>query len=339
MRRKFVQFLLVLFIPFSGVFSQDFHYSQFYNEPLNFNPSFAGGFKGDKRIILSLRDQYRSVKVPYFTVSGNFDMKYKPNKPSKSLFSGGVVFNYDIQGDSKISLLNFNLAGSYKYFINTKHVVSVGALLGYSNRGFSMDDLRWDNNYDPVTGKYNGGLPSGESFEGYRFSYLETGVGLSYDYVIGNRSNIKIGVSAFHLNRPSMNFYDSSKDKLDMRLSLIGLANIKIIDALDFQPSVLFQKQGVYRELVLGGLFKVYLSKKRGRKLALQIGLIGRLGEGIAPKLAVEYNAWYVGFNYDIVTKDNLSEYTNYRGGPEIHLRYIISSVRPLNDFKICPIY
>ncbi len=339
MIRKFFKFLLILFIPFSGIFSQDFHYSQFYNEPLNFNPSFTGSFRGDKRFIFSLRDQYRSVKVPYLTASGNFDMKYKPNIPSKGLFSIGAVFNYDIQGDSKISLFNLNLAASYKYFITSKHLISVGGLLGYANRGFSMDDLRWDNNYDPVTGKYNGGLPSGEAFEGYRFSYLETGVGLSYDYLISDRSNITLGASALHLNRPGMNFYDNSKDRLEMRFSLIGLANIKIIDALDFQPSVLFQQQGVYRELVLSGLLKIYLNRKKGKKLSLQLGVIGRLDEGLAPLLAVEYNEWYVSFNYDIVTKNSLSEYTNYRGGPEVHLRYIMSSIRPLKDFKICPIY
>ncbi len=339
MRRKFFQFLIVLFIPFSGIFSQDFHYSQFYNEPLNFNPAFTGDFNADKRIILSLRDQYRSVKVPYFTVSGNYDMKYIPKRESRGYFSSGVVFNYDIQGDSKISLFNLNVAGSYRYFLTPKHSLALGALLGYANRGFSMDDLRWNNNYNDVTGTYDVSLPSGESFDSYRFSYLETALGLSYNYNITGRTNLTLGASVFHLNRPSMNFYSSSKDKLDMRFSFIGLANIKIVDALDIQPGIMFQKQDVYRELVLSGVAKIHINRKRGRKLSLHLGLLARLGEGLAPKLAIEYNQWYLSMNYDIVTKNNLSKYTNYRGGPEVHFRYLIRSIRPLNDFKICPIY
>ncbi len=339
MRRNILQFILLLIIPVSGLFSQDFHYSQFYNEPLNFNPSLTGIFDGDKRMILSLRDQYRSIPVPYFTFSGSYDMKFLPKKPQKGFFSGGVVFNYDKQGTSALTLFNFNFAGSYSYYINTNNLITGGALLGFSNRGFSEDNLSWDNYWNVNTETWDPRRGSGESFENYRFSFLETGLGLNYRYQHSPRNSITIGASAFHLNKPAQNFSGVSNDQLNMRISLMGILNIKLAQALDFQGHLLYQAQDVYKETVVGGLIKIYINNKRGKKLGMHLGLMGRLGEGLAPKFAVEYNEWYVSFNYDVVTKTDLSEYTNYRGGPEVHVRYIIKNVKPFGEFKICPIY
>jgi len=339
MKRKILPIILVLIFSSTGIIAQDFHYSQFYNEPLNFNPALTGQMDGDKRIVLSLRDQYRSVRIPYFTMSGSYDMKFLPKTPKRGYFSAGVVFNYDKQGDSRLTFLNFNIAGSYTYFINRKNQITGGLLLGYANKGFSKDDLRWDNNWDPSFGGYNPRRPDLENFQSFRFSYLETGLGLSYKYQYSHRNSLTVGASGFHLNTPSQSFYKTGNDKLDMRYSLLAIANVKILSSLDIQGNFLYQQQDVYKETLFGGIAKLYLNKKRGSELAVHVGLLARFGEGWAPKLAVEYNEWYISMNYDIVTKNDLYEITNYRGGPEVHVRYTIKNVKPLGAFKICPIY
>lgn len=339
MIRKILPIVFVLLFPFTDMISQDFHYSQFYNEPLNFNPSLAGVMDGDKRIIFSLRDQYRTAPVPYFTMSASYDMKFLPDTPKRGYFSGGAFFNYDKQGDAKFTLFNLNVAGSYTYYLNQKHLLTGGALIGYSNRGFSKDDLRWDNHWDPQREIVDFNRPINENFESFRFSYLETGLGVNYRYQHSVRNNLMLGVSAFHLTTPSQNFISVGNDKLDMRLSLLAIANIKITDDFDVQGNFLFQNQDVYQELIFGGIGKIYINKKRGKKLAFHLGFLDRIGEGWAPKLAVEYNEWYVSMNYDIVNKKDLSGITSYRGGPEVHVRYMIKNVRPLGEFKICPIY
>ncbi len=339
MRRKILPIILVLIIPMTGLFSQDFHYSQFYNEPLNFNPSLAGVMDGDKRIIFSIRDQYRTTPIPYFTFSGSYDMKFIPNKPSLGYFSAGAVFNYDKQGDAKFTVFNFNVAGNYTLVINRKNFLSGGGLIGFSNRGFSENDLRWNRQYDPGRGTYDPTINSGESFESYRFSYLETGLGLNYKYQHTERTSLVLGGSVFHISTPSQNFIKYGTDQLDMRFAFMAIGNIKIMDNLDFQANFLYQQQDVYKESVIGGIAKIYINKRRGKQLALHLGLLGRFGEGWAPKIAVEYNEFYLSMNYDIATKPVLSEITNYRGGPELHFIYKIKKVKPLSEFKICPIY
>ena len=339
MRNKIILLFIFFIAGIQSTFSQDFHYSQFYNEPLNFNPSLAGIYEGDQRFILSMRDQYRSIAVPYFTFSGSYDMKFMPTIPKKGFFSGGVVFNYDKQGYSKLTLFNFDLAVSYSYMINKKNIITAGALVGYSNRGFNIDDLRWDNNWDPINGVYDPRRPSGENFESFRFGYLETGLGLNYRFQFSPRNNFTLGASAFHLTSPAQSFYGDDNDKLDMRVSILGILNVKLLDPLDLQLDIIHQKQDVYEETVIGGLLKLYLSNTISKKFAVHAGAMIRLGEGYAPKIAFEYNQWYFGLSYDVVSKKDLADYSNYRGGPEMHLRYIITKAKPFGAFKICPIY
>ncbi|MGE5355963.1 MAG: PorP/SprF family type IX secretion system membrane protein [Deltaproteobacteria bacterium] len=339
MRDKIILLLIFFSCGLNYLNSQDFHYSQFYNEPLNFNPSLTGIYEGDQRFILSMRDQYRSIAVPYFTFSGSYDRKFLPNIPRKGFFSAGAVFNYDKQGYSKLTLFNLNLTGSYSYLISSRNIITAGALLGYSNKGFNIDDLKWYNNWDKDLGVYDPRIPSGEDFESFRIGYLETGLGLNFRHQFSPRNNITIGASAFHLNRPSHSFYGVNSDKLDIRLTYLGILNLKLIDPLDIQLDILHQEQDVYKETMIGGLLKLYLSNTITKRFAVHGGAMIRLDEGYSPKIAFEYNQWYFGLSYDIVTKDGLSDYSNYRGGPEMHLRYIITNAKPLGAFKICPIY
>lgn len=339
MKKSTIIILFFIIAKIVNSYSQDFHYSQFYNQPLNYNPSLTGIFNGDQRFILSLKDQYRSIAPAYFSFSGSYDMKIPRKSSPRNLFAAGATFNYDKQGYSKLNLFNLNISGSYSYFINNKNILTLGALLGIANRGFDENDLTWDSNWDPVSGKYVPGSDSHENFSSFRYSYLETGLGLNYIFKKSSRTHLTLGVSGFHLTSPNMNFYNVNTDKLDPRISLLAILNMKLIDQLDLQVDFLHQQQDVYKEDLIGALVKLYLNDKIDKKLSFHLGAVCRLGEGFAPKLAIEYNQWYVAMNYDIVTKKNLSGYANFRGGPEFHVRYIISKVKPLDQFKICPIY
>ena len=55
------------------------------------------------------------------------------------------------------------------------------------------------------------------------------------------------------------------------------------------------------------------------------------------PTFEVSYNNLNVGLNYDF----NTSQFdiaTENKGGMELSVRYIISKVRPLPEFKVCPL-
>lgn len=332
---SFFVFLLIFLIKFEAK-SQDIHYTQFYNSPLNINPALTGIFKGDMRAIASVRDQWRSVPIPYTTFSGSYDMKYLPKKSDKYFYGLGGIFNYDQAGDSKLNLTDLNLSGSYNYLINKKNVLSGGLMLGIASEGFNETDLTWANQWDGFG--FNPGAGSGENFAKDRFTYLETGLGANYRYQSdSSRTYANVGVGLFHLTQPIAKFIEQGDPRLPMRVALSGQVNYQLTSTFDVQGHALAQFQGPYSEIVLGALAKLYVNQNKGKLFRIDLGASYRTSGFFAPTIAFQYNQIYVGASYDINLGDFSVQHSR-RGGPEVHVRYIITKVQALNQ-KPCPIY
>lgn len=321
----------------TSVKAQDLHYSQFYNSPLNLNPALTGIFNGDHRFTASLRDQWRFVPVPWFTFSGSYDQKYYPKNSEKSFWGFGANFNYDRQGDSHLNLSTLNFSASYNYIINKSNIITGGLLAGFSSRGFSESDLTWDKQWTGDT--FDAGVGSGENFDATRVNFLETAAGINYRWQQTNRTKVDLGVGLFHLIEPSVSYYDGDSENLPRRLNITGVGNLQVLDAVDVQLHGLFQQQEKYNELVIGALGKFYVNQARGKETQLHLGFGYRTSGSLIPTVAIEYRGIYASFSYDADITDFNDLGDSRRGGPEFHVRYIITHVKPMNTFKVCPIY
>src|SRR5436189_4387374 len=78
-------------------FSQDIHFSQFFEAPLWRNPSLAGIYTGDIRVQAVYRDQWNSVTNAYKTAS--LDGEYKmPIGKANDFVTVGMQLLYDKAG-------------------------------------------------------------------------------------------------------------------------------------------------------------------------------------------------------------------------------------------------
>ena len=319
-----------------NVFGQDLHYSQFYNSPQNLNPALTGIFNGSQRYNASLRDQWRFVPVPWFTFSGAYDANILP--VNKDYFYGwGINFNYDKQGDSRLVLAGLNLSGSITKELDKHNLISGGLMLGFSRRGFNTTDLTWDKQWDGD--KFTQGSASGENFDLDAVTFLETGLGANYRWQKSERTKIDAGIGAFHILQPTTSFYNTPGKKLPMHLTLSAMGNFKVVNALDLQFHVMQQLQLTYRETLFGGLAKLYINQKRGNETQVHVGLGYRTTGSFIPTIALQFRQWYAGFSFDVDNTTINNVLSSKRGGPEIHVRYIIQKVRPLSQRKACPIY
>ena len=336
MRKIFGHIIFYFFLGFS-LQGQDLHYSQFYNSPININPALTGVFNGDKRVNLSARDQWRSVPVPWLTFSGSYDQKFYNRKKRDRFFSAGILFNYDRQGDSRIALTNLNLSGSFTYLFNKTHILTVGAMGGYASRGFNQSTLTWDKQWNGDV--FDPSLPPGENIATDMLSMLETAVGVNYRLQDHERQYLDFGIGLYHILEPSTDFTVSGFNAdLPRRYSFSGMGTFMISDNMDLQLSALYQRQISYQEFLFGGLVNLYINKKKGQETNLHLGLGYRTSQSLYPKIAIEYKSYYVGFSYDVdLSRFNIA--TDYKGGPEIHFKYTIKSVKPLGVFKACPIF
>ena len=321
----------------SALLSQDIHYSQFYNSPLNVNPANTGVFNGDKRLNLSYRRQWSSVPVPWTTFSGSYDRKFYPKKDKNHFFSGGFLFNYDREGNiTKLNLSNFNLTGSYTAILNENNLITLGALIGYSTRGFSLTGLTWDKQWDGTS--FDPNIDPGENFQSRRVSFLDLGVGANYRWQKSKRTKLDLGVGLLHLQEPGIAFVNSDDISLPRRLTLSGVGSFKVASKMDLQLQALGQIQGESDEFVFGGLGKFYVSQRRGDEVEVHVGLGYRTTKSIFPILAIQYKQFYGAVSYDV----DLSDFSDLHQRPaalELHFSYIISDVRPFKRAKVCPIF
>ena len=334
--KHLIVLLFALFLFSDEVIGQDLHYSQFYNSPQNYNPAQTGVFNGDHRFILSHRDQWRYVPVPWTTFSGAYDMSIRPYNAENHFYGLGLNINYDKQGDSRLNLLNLSVNGAYHRILNSKNILSLGANLGFATKGFETKSLRWDKQWDGDV--FDTTLPSQETFQNTeRVNYLETGLGVNYRYQKSARTHVDLGVAALHLVEPTASFYGTEATKLPRRISLSGVGNFKVADALDIQLHALHQIQGKYRETIFGGLAKIYVNQDRGKELQLHLGLGYRTSKSFIPTVAIQWSQWYLGANLDIDRTAFNQALNSSRGAYELHLRYIIQNVKPFR-YKNCPI-
>lgn len=333
----FLVLSLLFFFSKNELVGQDLHYSQFYNSPQTANPALTGIFNGDVRYLGNLRDQWRWVPVPWFTFGAAYDRKFYPKKSDNHFFSGGLNLYHDRQGDSRLNLSTLSVSGSYSRILNAQNILTGGITLGFSSRGFSEDDLTWDKQWTGST--FDPDLPSEEQFNTNRVNFLETGIGINYRFQKSKRTKIDLGVGAYHLLQPSAGYYDSENQKLPTNINFTAIGSFYLMDVLDIQLHGLHQMQNEYRETVVGGLLKLYVSRKRGKETNIHVGLGYRTSGSLIPTVALEFKQYYLSANFDVDGTDFNDLESNARGAVEFHFRYIITHVKPLKEFKVCPIY
>ncbi len=331
--------LYALFLLIAGsLSSQDIHYSQFYNSPLNVNPAKTGIFNGDKRLNLSYRSQWRSVPVPWTTFSGSFDRKFYPRYGKQHFWSAGVLFNYDAQGDvANINLTNFNVTGSWTKILNENNLFTVGGILGFATRGFDPNSLTFDNQWTGET--FDTSVdPQDIVLATERTSFIENGLGLNYRWQKTSRTKLDLGIGGYHLIRPGVAFGENDDVKLSRRISLTGVGSFELSRKLDIQLNGLYQFQQDSNELILSALGKIYINQQRGKELALHLGIGWRSGKSLFPIVALQHRQLYVSLNYDVDLTD-FAEIHNQRrpSSFEMHFNYIITDVKP--KVKVCPIF
>ncbi len=350
LERKLHLTVLLVFLS-AAIWAQDIHYSQFHNAPLVINPALTGVFRGDVRFSGNFRHQWPRPPVEYTTFTAMADMKFLPDPEVSNnvpgFFSGGLNFNYDQAGDSKLSLASLGLNGSYTRMLDKRWFASVGVQLAGSQRRFDTDDLFFDDQYVP--GSPGPGQPTKEAFPNTSNFFLDFSAGFNIRYqnfsgctnvdLLRDRTRVDFGLGIFHLNRPDQSFIEDEKVEVFTRYTPYALGLIKLSPDFDLAANVMLQFQGPYREYVGAIGPKFHIDKTPGDQVSLQLLLGLRLNDeelsSWFPSIEVFYKNWRAGFSYDFDVSD-FDVATDGIGGPELTLRYIL--IKPRYNCRICPL-
>ena len=329
----------ILLLSLAPLRAQDIHFSQFYNAPLVINPAQTGIFRGDQRFSANFRNQWQAANAPFTTFLGAYDQKLRTKRMDQHFFSAGAHLFYDESGDADLSTFNVSLGGSFTKVLDGINFVSIGAQVGVGARSFD-EGFSTDRQY--IDGRFEESASTGENFDNSSVAYPDFAVGLNWHgQQPDKRTNFDVGVALYHFHTPGTAFaMEDEVAELPMRLSVLFHPSVQLTDRLDGIVQFMTQVQGTSVETVGGLAARVHLSTARGKELALQAGGAMRLNaisDAFVPSVQVFYQNWRVGLSYDLNISD-FNEATNSRGGLELSAQHLITAVKPLRNFKLCPL-
>ncbi len=312
MNKIYTIFFVLLFFSFEGK-GQDVHYAQFHNAPLYQSPAMTGVMPADYRISGIYRSQWESVPVQYRTFGAGFDMKILESK--NGVLGGGLQLNRDKAGDSELSLTSLMLSVAYTIKLGKKSLATLGANIGGAQRSFNPNNLTFDSQFNGDI--YVPNSSTGETFSNTNYTYLDAGV---------------------DLNQPEQAFREENNSKLSARISAYFNSSFQMNGKSDILLRALMHQQNTYQEYDVGLGWRYHLSFKKSKETSLALSAHYRLGDAIIPMLEIEYGSWKAGLSYDINTSA-FDRATDNRGGAELAIIYTITKVKPLPEYKACPIF
>jgi len=303
--------IVILLFAVQGLFAQDVHFSQWYNNPLFSNPALTASFDGDYRITASQRKQWASVSVPFNTVSLGFDIPIKE-------WGVGAQLLRDQSGSSRLSLRQLNLS-----FARSLEQWRIGLQLGFSQRSIDYSDLIF--------------IDDGEIISTLSKNYLDMSLGLSR-FMSLNFGDLNMSYSVFHLNQADRSFI-SDEDKLALRHQFSSSLYYQLSEHWQVIPSLYWGSQEKQREFMLGSSIRYDISEYYYKPIELEGGAYCRFGDALSFLIGVQYEQSHLAFSYDWNTSD-LVPASNYLGAWELSFSHIIQSkILSKPKYKICPTF
>ncbi len=310
--------------------SQDVHFSQYWNNSIQYNPANTGLIPANYRASTFYKNQWSSVNSPYKTIGLNFDTRLEP-KGNTDIGVGLNVYK-DIAGDNKLGTTHAQLALSSIMNLGRLIKVSVGVNGGIVQKGFDPSNATWGNQY--VNGNYNSSAPTGETFINTSEIQGDLSVGACYYFsasesysTANNNFSARAGISLNHILQPKYQWFESGPDQLYRNVVahaefIVGIPNTNF----SLLPAVITQFQGPNKEIMFGTRYRITLkdaSKVTGfiKGAYLHLGTFVRKGDAFIPSVLLEFDQYSIGASYDINTSP-LRAASGGNGGFEISLMF-----------------
>lgn len=321
-------------------FSQDIHFSQFFEAPLLRNPSLAGIFTGDYRAQAVYRDQWNSFTNAYRT--GSFNAEYKmPIGKGDDFMTGGIQVLFDKAGTVGLTTTNLLPAINYhKSLSNEKTMyLSLGFMGGMVRKNIDVSKVTTDNQYGP--GGFDGTLPTGENFLNPNFTTWDASVGMSFNTTFGvdQMNSLFVGAAYHHLNRPNNSFYKNPDVEINPKYVFSAGVKFNMDDYSYFTLQADQSIQGSFSETVGGALYSYKLGENPEKPpYILHLGAFLRWRDALIPVLKVDMYDLSVAISYDI-NVSTLKTASMGRGGFELSVVYqgFLDRYNTTRDKVLCP--
>ncbi|HAP01495.1 MAG TPA: hypothetical protein DCQ93_06165 [Bacteroidetes bacterium] len=330
MTMKKIYSLLILSLALTQVKAQDIHFSQFFAAPMFINPAKTGFFDGNYRMTAIYRNQWRSVTVPYQTISGTLDFSIPTGFNKKDMFGIGMISYSDRAGDSHFTTNYFEGSIAYNKALDRwgKSYLGFGMQTGYYSNFIDYQYLSFDENFE--------GGSTTENFAYNQLGFLDVGAGIDWNYIPSKDMNFNAGFTMSHINEPMQTFMDDITSHLPRKYLWHAGAMLPCGGMAAIYPRISYSAQGPHQELVFGSFGKFAMDKRANQEKSVYFGILDRWKDAVILMARMDINEVSISFAYD-VNYSKLAKASNGQGGPELAIQYI-GDIPSLKKNKVfCP--
>jgi len=293
--KKIAIILYCILIAWAEGRAQDFHFSQFYANPLYLSPSLAGATDGG-RLIVNYRNQWPEVSKAFSTYSISFDNFF----PS---FNSGIGF-YLIQdraGTAGLTTTNAAFQYSYNIMLAEQWQIVPAVQFAYGNKSVDFSKAIFP---DQIPG-VGGGSGAYGRLSNEQVHYIDMAAS-AFVY----SPKYWMGVTVDHLAQPNYTFLNEEA-KAEYKYVLFGGMNIwaerrrRTHTHRAFSASFRYQRQGQFDQLDLGVYWHnsplevgVWYRGLPGLNKVQKSAAINQ--DAIIALLAYDLGSVRIGYSYDI---------------------------------------
>lgn len=244
---------------------------------------------------------------------------------------------YDRSGGGALTATYLSASTAYHKGLDPEgnHTIAIGLQGTLVQKRIDNTKLQFENQMD--NNGYNPLIPSNETLVNPKISYFDPNIGVLYNGLIGESSNIYLGASYYHITQPIESFMDQTQNRLSYRWTIHGGGSVPVNGKDRFHTSILYMKQSTASEFTFGGAYGFTLSEvEENNPTVLFLGSWYRLKDAVIPYVGMQFKGFQVGMTYD-TNVSSLRPASNARGGLEISLIYIHTR-NENNKYKtLCP--
>jgi type IX secretion system PorP/SprF family membrane protein len=196
--RRLLTYILPLLISVRA-YAQDPQFSQFYANPFNTNPAFAGSSTVG-RLVLNTRNQWPGISGSFTTANASYDEHFE------AINGGiGIQAHFDEQGTGTLRTVGANMAYSYLIPVSRKFTIRLALQAGFMQKSVDFTKFLWrsqlgTNGFSKDAPAEPLGTPEGKA------NIINFAAGF-----LGYSKNFYFGFAAHNLTQPDQSFNLNNK--------------------------------------------------------------------------------------------------------------------------------
>ncbi len=231
-------------------FAQDPNYSQFYNNPIYYNPAMTAINNG-----MAFRMNARNLWGP---IPGRFNT-YSASLDAQSVYKMGLgAYAYsDVAGEGLLRTGAAYITYSYRAIDSKNFILQAGASGGFVNKSIDYSKLVFSDQLDETQGQvYNTNFinPNRSSVQ---YADFHTGIVARFNGANHKQSKVlkrfmvTTGAALHHLSQPNDGLLNGSSNNLPMRLLFHGNVNL-LINEFVLAPGAIYEIQNQFKTFSVG---------------------------------------------------------------------------------------